>query len=116
MELVDLVDDVVHGSGLLPLTVTATSIARPSKATIASAAFTWNGNLIEDAPASAEFQRREVRRVGSFRRSEVPTAPRGTTFDAPEKPGASDQTWRVDAHVDTQANYLTVVVVPEPSP
>jgi hypothetical protein len=113
MELADLVDDIVHGSGLLPLSVTATAITRPGEAAIDEAAFVWHGNIIEDHPSGGTLRRNEPRRVGSFRRSEVTDVPRGTTFDAPEKPGGAATTWRVDGHADTQANYITVVVMPD---
>ncbi len=110
-----LVTGIVQGSGLLALSVVATSITPPGEAAITGARWTWNGNLIEEHAASASLQRREPRRVASVQRSEVPEIPRGTIVVAPEEPDAADQTWRVDAVVDVQATYISVVVIPEPA-
>lgn len=71
----------------------------------------WITPLTEDAPVNAAFARREPRRILALKRSEVPTVPRGTGIQAPEKAGDDPVGWRVDGMDRIEADHQRVIVV-----
>lgn len=74
----------------------------------------WLTPITENAPGGTDFQRREPYRVMALSRAEIPTIPRGSLIDAPEKSGDATQTWRVDGYERQEADQHRVVVIQEP--
>lgn len=74
----------------------------------------WLTTLTDDRPGATDFSRREPYRVMALSRAEVPTTPRGTLIVAPENPGGTDQTWRVDGIAGQEADHVRVIVVLAP--
>lgn len=75
----------------------------------------WVTPITEVAPEGGGFQRREPIRIASFRRDEVPTVPRGTTFVAAAKMGdAEELTWLVEEIDQVNPDNTRVVVVEQP--
>lgn len=72
----------------------------------------WLTTETQDMPIATDFQRRDPRRVMALSRAAVPTVPRGTEIEAPEKAGDALQTWRVDGLDSLQADHVRVVVIP----
>jgi hypothetical protein len=71
----------------------------------------WLTTETVDVPAG-EFSRREPRRVMALRRANVPTVPRGTLIEAPEKSGDAVTVWRVDGIDRLEADHVRVIVLP----
>ena len=76
----------------------------------------WLTPITEDVPLGVDFQKREARHVFALQRSTVPTVPRGTIILAPEWSHGTALRWRVDGHVQREADHTRVTVVPEPEP
>jgi hypothetical protein len=95
----------VHG---LPVTVT------PPGGDPVETRGIWMTPITEDGPAASEFSRREARHTIALLRSEVPSAPRGTTILGNPVYGAVPSTWRVDGVERSEAEHVRVTVVPVP--
>lgn len=74
----------------------------------------WISPAMIDGPAGFDLQRADRRRLLALRRDEVPTAPRGTLIDAPERDGDETLKWRVDSMDSVDADQIKVIVVPAP--
>jgi len=74
----------------------------------------WISPLTADAPGGGfELQRRERRYLLVLDRDTVPTVPRGTRVEAPERLDGTVRTWRVDSleRVDTDETRVWVIPV-----
>ena len=111
--LVDLVNSITFDAQALPLSVPAT-VTPPNSSAITTTGV-WSVPTLPDTPAAAAFNRGEIRRVMALKRADVPTVPRGTLISAPEKPGGTASTWRVDGIELVEADHRKVIVIPEPS-
>ena len=111
--LVDLVNSITFDSGALSFQVPAT-VTRPSLAAIVTTGI-WRTLTSEELPGGGGFQRNEEQRVMEIRQSAVPTMPVKTVIDAPESPGATVKSWRVDGVELVGANLYRVVLIPEPA-
>lgn len=59
-----------------------------------------------------ELKRRDRRRVMAFRRSDVPTLPKGSTVQATELGAAAAADWRVDGFELIDTEQVRAVLVP----
>ncbi|MDP1570344.1 MAG: hypothetical protein Q8L86_10095 [Vicinamibacterales bacterium] len=92
----------------VPATVTRPA---PDNAPVTCTVINRVEQLQERRPFGGDFQKREGRRVMSFRKSEIATQlPRGTTVVAPERKGGADKTWVIDS-VDRVDAYCWHMVV-----
>jgi hypothetical protein len=71
----------------------------------------WLTNTLLDVPGSAEFHRREIRRVIALSKTDVPMLPRGSLVIAPERAGSEPRQWRVDGVEGSEADHQRVVVI-----
>jgi hypothetical protein len=71
----------------------------------------WVTPTTEDVPVGGTWQRREMRPVMALRRSEVPTAPRGTRIVAPPRGSDTSQTWQVEGIEREEAEHIRVTVM-----
>lgn len=94
-----------HG---VPVTVTL-----PLEGAIATRGI-WLVPLTEGVPGSADFQRREPKRVMALRRDEVSSVPRGTPIIAPELAGGRNRAWKVDEIDRVEADHVRVLVILDP--
>lgn len=65
----------------------------------------------ERRPFGSDFQKREARRVMSFRKEDFATQlPRGTSVVAPERKGGTDKTWVVETieRIDAYCWHMVV--------
>lgn len=74
----------------------------------------WVTPISEDVPIGSEFSRREPQRVMALSRLAVPSVPKGTVIQAPEKSGDEIAVWRVDGLERKDADHHRVIVIPEP--
>lgn len=72
----------------------------------------WVSPAVLDVPAGFDLQRADRRRLLSLRRDEVPTVPRGTVIEAPERDADDVASWRVDGIEAMDADQVRVLVVP----
>lgn len=56
----------------------------------------WILTQMDRAPAGSEFQRIEPVRIAVVDKTAVPTLPRGSVIDAPERAGDTVASWEVD--------------------
>jgi len=102
----DVVRDVnwfVHG---IPATVT-----RPREVAISTRVIWWTP-ISDDRPGGFDLQSSRPERVACLRRDEVPTVPRDTVIEAPERGGGTVKKWHVDGHAVTEADHVRVIVRP----
>lgn len=62
-------------------------------------------------PAGSDLQRRELKRVMAFTRTDIPVIPIGTKVVAPEFEGQPSKTWNVDALDLADDEHKRVVLV-----
>jgi hypothetical protein len=74
----------------------------------------WQTPSPESVPIGSSFGRTDRQRIMVLRKSDVPTAPRGTVIIAPEKLGDCDQAWRVDGLEREEADLWAVHLVSSP--
>lgn len=93
----------------LPATVTRPS---PDDTPIATTGI-WLSDLVEDREAfTADFMRRDARRVMALPRADVPAAPTGTRIRAAEMDGQDERDWVVDGYAhNVDPDHLRVILV-----
>jgi hypothetical protein len=92
-------------------------VTRPApEETPVATTIVWFTPAMEDVPSGGGFGRRDTRLMLAVMRSEVPTLPRKTLIDAPERLGAPVRRWRVDAIDLDDVDEIRAIVVPEPEP
>jgi len=72
----------------------------------------WVTPTTDDAPAGADFHRRESNEIAAIRKSDVPTMPRRTRIVAERTLGAGVRTWSVERVVVDEPDLWRVLVVP----
>ena len=110
--LLELVSGITLGSGLLPLSVSAT-VTLPNAAPIEITAV-WLVPTTEETPAGTGLQRNQVRRVMAISRADVPEITRKTQVEAPEMEGGTELRWRVDGVELVEADHHRVILIPDP--
>lgn len=71
----------------------------------------WLTPAMEDVPRSADFQRREPRRILALPRAAVPSLPVKSDVLAPDVSGGAVKAWKVDGFDRIEADQLRVIVV-----
>ena len=105
--LLDLCGSIVFGSRKL-LTGAVSVSVEGGPADITGL---WMTHTLEES-GGGTFKRGEIRRVIALRRSDLPTVPRGTILQAPERDGRPIMRWLVDGHELMEADHHRVVVIP----
>lgn len=100
----------VHG---VPATVTRVA---PASTTPIATTVLWPSALPlqEDFAYGVDFSRKGPRRVMAISRVDVPTLPIGSAVVAPEQPGGSNVTWRVDGIERVEADTWRAIVMVAP--
>jgi hypothetical protein len=90
----------------------AATVTVPSGSPVAATVI-WLAPQLFQIPTEVDERLSEPRKVLALRRSEVATAPAGTTIVAPEKAGEASKTWRVVGLADAGGDneHLRVIVV-----
>lgn len=70
----------------------------------------WITPISDDVPSGLDLRRNEPQRIAALRRDEVPTVPRLTVIEAPEKAGGAVERWLVDGTERTEADHVRVMV------
>jgi hypothetical protein len=74
----------------------------------------WVSPTLMEMPVGMDLQRAERRRIFSLRRDAVPTVPRGTLIEAPERESDAVLRWRVNGIEMADADHVRVIVIPVP--
>lgn len=70
----------------------------------------WLTPDTNEFPIGSDFSRREPIRILALSRLVVPTVPKGTVIDAPEKAGDTMRRWLVDGLDRREADHTRVIV------
>lgn len=108
--LVLSVNQSVHG---VPATVTRVA---PASTTPITTTVLWPSAtpLQEDQPYGLELARKGPRRVMAVPRVDVDSLPMGSLIVAPEQPGGTNVTWRVDGMERVEADTWRAIVMVAP--
>ena len=93
----------VHG---VPATVT-----RPREVGISTRVI-WVTPVSDDLPGGTDFQASRPERIAALRLDDVPSTPRGTIIEAPERGGGVVKRWEVDGWDAAEADHVRVIVRP----
>ena len=102
--------DATRDANWFALGVPAT-VTRPREVGISTRAI-WVTPVSDLLPGGADFQASRPERIIALKLNEVPTVPRGTIIDAPERGGGAVQRWEVDGRERTEADHVRVIVRP----
>lgn len=105
MDLRPSMDDPMAAFGL-PAVVSV-----EGKEPVTAATAFWLPPTTEETPVGGEYTRRESLDVLVLRKSEVPTAPRGTIVEVAYVLGADVETWRVDGFQHGDADHHRLVMM-----
>lgn len=74
----------------------------------------WFTPTTDDYPTGFDVRRADRKRLMGILTEDVPTVPRGTIVEAPEKSGGESLRWRVDATDKVEVEHVRVLVIPAP--
>ena len=110
--MVDLVNSITIGAGLLPLSVPYT-FTLPGESIVTGKTGLWTDPLVVEMPEGAGFPRREESHLLTVLVSDMPSAPKGTVVVAAEVPEGSDKTWRVESSIPSKQLGKRILILLE---